>query len=61
MFPMGYGTNGDEAGTYDITVNQETTSIEADSIEYADDCLRVWKGGLVVATFRWWDSVVKKS
>lgn len=53
-------SSGDEAGSYDITVNQETTTVEADSIEYAEDCLRVWKGGVVVATFRWWDSVVKK-
>lgn len=61
MFPMGYMGHGGDAGTYTVTVNGDKTDIEADSLEYPDDgSIRVWKDGVVVATFRWWDSIVKK-
>lgn len=50
-----------EAGRYEITVGQdEKHTVDADGIEFtANNELRVWKGGVVVALFSWWNSVVR--
>lgn len=53
-----------EPGTYVITTDRENkTTVEADSLDYngPDGSLQAWKGGTVVATFRWWDSIVRKT
>lgn len=56
----GYAMN--EPGTYEITTDRDTaTTVEADSLDYdgPDGALQVWKDGAVVATFRWWQSIVR--
>lgn len=56
-----YGMN--EPGTYVITTDMDNqTTIEADSLDYngPDGSLQVWKNGAVVASFRWWQSIVRK-
>lgn len=58
------GVNGmSEPGTYVITTDRDDkTTVEADSLDYngPDGSLQVWKGGTVVASFRWWQSIVRK-
>lgn len=49
-----------EPGTYQVTVDGEKTSLEADRLDYAaDGSLQAWRGDNVIATFRWWSAVVK--
>lgn len=53
-----------EPGIYDITTDSETVkTVDADSLDYngPDGSLQVWKNGTVVATFRWWQSIVRQS
>lgn len=53
-----------EPGTYVITTDARTKeTVEADSLDYngPDGSLQAWKGGAVVATFRWWSSIVRKN
>ncbi|WP_122262214.1 hypothetical protein [Ornithinimicrobium cerasi] len=53
-----------EPGTYVITTDRDDeTTVEADSLDYnsPDGSLQVWKDGAVVASFRWWQSIVRKS
>ena len=50
-------------GTYVInTGGDKTTTIEADSLDYngPGGSLRALKDGQVVASWRWWDSIIKK-
>lgn len=51
-----------EQGTYAIDTGEKVTTVEADRLDYGgpDGALRAWKDGVVVATFRWWNSVVRK-
>jgi hypothetical protein len=51
-----------EPGTYVIsTGGDKSATIEADALDYngPDGSLQAWKGGRVVATFRWWESIVR--
>lgn len=53
-----------EPGTYVITTGpNQSTTIEADQLDYngPDGSLQAWKDGKVIATWRWWDSIVRKS
>lgn len=52
-----------EPGTYVVSSDGKDTTIEADSLDYngPDGSLQAWKGGAVVAQFRWWTSVVRKN
>jgi len=54
-----YGMN--EPGTYIITVDGKDHTVDADRLDYdgPDGSLQAWKGNAVVATFRWWNSIVK--
>lgn len=47
---------------FEITTDGKTTTVEADSSDHNpnDGNLRLWKGGTIVAEFRWWNSVVRK-
>lgn len=51
-----------EAGTYVIDTGESKTTIVADSLDYngPDGALQALKDGVVIATFRWWTSVVRK-
>jgi hypothetical protein len=50
-----------EPGTYEITVGEDTHTVDADYIEQTDNGeVRVWKDGNTVAVFNWWSSIVKK-
>lgn len=52
-----------EPGTYVIsTGSNKTTTVDADQLDYngPDGSLQAWKDGQVVATFRWWESIVRK-
>ena len=53
-----------ESGKYVInTGGEKSTTVDADSLDYngPDGSLQAWKDGKVVATFRWWESIVRKS
>lgn len=53
-----------EPGTYEIsTGGEKKTKVEADRLDYdgPDGSLQAWKDDHVVATFRWWESIVKTS
>lgn len=61
---MGSGYAMNEPGTYVITTDRDiSTTVEADSLDYdgPDGSLQVWKGGAVIASFRWWQSIVRKA
>lgn len=55
-----------EPGTYLITTgygrDAKTTSVDADYLDYdgPDGELQAHKDGTVVATFRYWESILKK-
>lgn len=52
-----------EPGTYEVTVNKESTTVEVDNFRYGGkdgNTLEAVKNGNVVATWQWWDSIVKK-
>jgi hypothetical protein len=47
---------------HEITVDGKTEKVDADSYDHNpnDGNLRLWKGGAIVAEFRWWNSIVRK-
>lgn len=51
----------DTPGTYEISDGDKKHTVEADSLDYngPDGQLQAWKDGQIVATFRWWTSVIK--
>lgn|GEM_PF-1755785 len=52
-----------EPGTYVIsTGGDKSKTVQADHLDYdgPDGSLQAWKDGAVVATFRWWESIVRK-
>lgn len=52
-----------EPGTYVIsTGGDKAVTIVADSLDYdgPDGSLQAWRGGHVVASFRWWESIVRQ-
>lgn len=59
------GVNGmDTPGKYEIsTGGKNTTTVDADSLDYngPDGSLQAYKDGAVIATFRWWESIVRKA
>lgn len=51
-----------DPGTYVVKSGDEETEVDVDRLYYdVNDSLVGVKDGDIVATFRWWDSVVKKS
>lgn len=55
--------NAFEAGTYEISHGEESTTVECDRLEYRgehDTELVAIKDGNTVAVFRWWDSITRK-
>jgi hypothetical protein len=53
-----------EPGTYVISTGGDSkTTIDADSLDYngPEGSLQAWKDGSVVATFRWWESIIRKN
>lgn len=56
-----YGLN--EPGTYVITSDGKDTTVVADRLDYdgPDGSLQAWKDQNVIASFRWWSSIVRKS
>lgn len=61
MAGSSYGLN--EPGTYVITSDGEQHTVKADRLDYdgPDGSLQAWKGQAVVASFRWWSSIVRTS
>lgn len=51
-----------EPGTYVIVADGKDVTVEADRLDYngPDGSLQAWKGDSIVATFRWWSSIVRK-
>lgn len=52
-----------EPGTYVVKVNKEKTTVEVDSFRYGgknQNELEAIKDGNVIASWQWWDSIVKK-
>lgn len=51
-----------EPGSYEINTGGDKVTVDADRLDYngPDGSLQAWKGGAVVATFRWWESIVRK-
>lgn len=51
----------DQPGTYEVSDGDKTTKVEADRLDYdgPDGTLQAYKDGAVVASFRWWTSIVK--
>lgn len=61
------GVNGmNTPGTYAIQTSfgsdAKPTVVEADYLDYGgpEGCLQAYKDGAVIATFKYWESIVKK-
>jgi hypothetical protein len=50
-----------EPGTYKINTGGKDVTVQADSLDYngPDGQLQAWKDGKVVASFRWWESIIR--
>lgn len=54
------------AGTYVVTTgygkDSTKTEVKADYLDYGgpDGCLQAYQDGAVIATFKYWESIVKK-
>lgn len=57
-----------ERGTFIVSHGGRTTDVVADRWDYGENGggfdggnLRLWDGDKIVAEFKWWDSVLRKS
>lgn len=51
----------DEPGTYEVRCGEDKIKVQADSLDYngPNGDLRALKDGKVIATWNWWNSVVR--